>query len=590
MLVDAGLIGADQLAWARAARAEAGGTLGEHLVLAGHIADEALAELYQARLRVPRVSEEELAGIGPAVLRRIPADMAAELRVLPVAADGEQNLTVAMSDPSDQHAVDEVAFFTGCYVVRAVATQAQIAWGLAHYYGVMTPLWTGGQDPGGEAAEGGVPAAVLEEAPTGPSRARTVRQPVIDPDALELELELAPRSGEITAQAPPREPERLPAVVVEEIEEGDPERPILLERPARAPSGDGSDDGVVLLDQNMRRRRRTSRQTEPGIGRLGAVDSRRERGQDTDVSLGSPWGDGEREEEDAVSRSEESHSKPGSSSAQTRSASSTRARSAPVSVDDGWDLDDGWGPPGTTIPPAYLGATPKALEEEAPSGSIPLQVSDEGTGEVLAAENAEAAPVAAPDEDTAPVPAGAAEVAVTPVAVAAPEPVDPAVLAAELERSSNRLLETVRKLERAPSRDDVIDVLLDHLGGVCQRRAFFVIKGGALHPFKQQGAARPGVGTGALALSEPSTFGQVASSRLPYHGVVSPAAEAFVAGGLGSPPEGEAMVIPILLRGRAIALLYGDGIGGRVFDEHQMVLGRAAGQALERILVSQKST
>src|SRR5690606_17353181 len=196
MLVDAGLIGADQLAWARAAR----------------------AEVYQARLRVPRVSEEELAGIGPAVLRRIPADMAAELRVLPVAADGEQNLTVAMSDPSDQHAVDEVAFFTGCYVVRAVATQAQIAWGLAHYYGVMTPLWTGGQDPGGEAAEGGVPAAVLEEAPTGPSRARTVRQPVIDPDALELELELAPRSGEITAQAPPREPERLPAVVVEEIE------------------------------------------------------------------------------------------------------------------------------------------------------------------------------------------------------------------------------------------------------------------------------------------------------------------------------------------------------------------------------------
>ena len=42
------------------------------------------------------------------------------------------------------------------------------------------------------------------------------------------------------------------------------------------------------------------------------------------------------------------------------------------------------------------------------------------------------------------------------------------------------------------------------------------------------------------------------------------------------------------MRGRSIALLYGDGISGRVFDEHQMVLGRAAGQALERIVKAAK--
>src|SRR5207248_8731926 len=50
------------------------------------------------------------------------------------------NLTIAMSDPSDRHAVDEIAFFTGAYVVRAVATQMQIAWCLAHYYGHVTSL------------------------------------------------------------------------------------------------------------------------------------------------------------------------------------------------------------------------------------------------------------------------------------------------------------------------------------------------------------------------------------------------------------------------------------------------------------------
>src|SRR5262249_44228521 len=52
----------------------------------------------------------------------------------------DNNLTVAMSDPSDRHAVDEISFFTGAYVVRAVATQMQIAWCLAHYYGHVTDL------------------------------------------------------------------------------------------------------------------------------------------------------------------------------------------------------------------------------------------------------------------------------------------------------------------------------------------------------------------------------------------------------------------------------------------------------------------
>ena len=66
--------------------------------------------------------------------------VAIELRAIPVSLDSDNNLTVAMSDPSDRHAVDEIAFFTGSYVVRAVATQMQIAWCLAHYYGHITEL------------------------------------------------------------------------------------------------------------------------------------------------------------------------------------------------------------------------------------------------------------------------------------------------------------------------------------------------------------------------------------------------------------------------------------------------------------------
>jgi hypothetical protein len=140
LLVRSGLIQSDDLAAARSACADVGGTIGEHLVAAGVVGDEALTEFYRSRLLVPQVNPNNLARLAGPIVATIPSDMAVELRVVPVALDRDHNLTVAMSDPSDRHAVDEIAFFTGHYVVRAVATQMQIAWCLAHYYGHVTEL------------------------------------------------------------------------------------------------------------------------------------------------------------------------------------------------------------------------------------------------------------------------------------------------------------------------------------------------------------------------------------------------------------------------------------------------------------------
>jgi len=92
-----------------------------------------------------------------------------------------------------------------------------------------------------------------------------------------------------------------------------------------------------------------------------------------------------------------------------------------------------------------------------------------------------------------------------------------------------------------------------------------------------------------LPLDQPSTFGQVALSRIFYRGTLSPAALEFVERALGSAGKGEAVVVPVVVRGRPVGLLYGDGVTARLFDEHQVVLGRAAGQALERILATRAS-
>ncbi|MDB4954088.1 MAG: ral secretory system protein domain protein [Myxococcales bacterium] len=140
LLVRSGLVSASSLDEARARVESLGGTLGEQLVTGGAVGDDALTEFYKSRLLVPQVNPNTLARLPTKVIATIPQDMAIELRVIPVSIDKDNNLTVAMSDPSDRHAVDEIGFFTGAYVVRAVATQMQIAWCLAHYYGHVTAL------------------------------------------------------------------------------------------------------------------------------------------------------------------------------------------------------------------------------------------------------------------------------------------------------------------------------------------------------------------------------------------------------------------------------------------------------------------
>ena len=140
LLVRSGLVSSSALDEARAKLAEGGGTVGEQLVAAASGDRRCADRFYKQRLLVPQVHPNVLARLPAKVVAVIPSDMAIELRAIPVSIDPENNLTIAMGDPSDRRAVDQIAGFTGSYIVRAVATQMQIAWCLAHYYGHVTDL------------------------------------------------------------------------------------------------------------------------------------------------------------------------------------------------------------------------------------------------------------------------------------------------------------------------------------------------------------------------------------------------------------------------------------------------------------------
>ena len=193
LLVRSGLITPNALADARARMETSGGTIGEQLVVMAAIGDEALTDFYRSRLLVPQVNPNTLARLPIKVVAAIPSDMAIELRAIPVALDGENNLTVAMSDPADRNAVDEITWFTGAYVVRAVATQMQIAWCLAHYYGHVTQLGQKLMQSTGASAPVSPPVA-RQKGLTGKVEALRHKRIPASGQAINLER---PRSGEI---------------------------------------------------------------------------------------------------------------------------------------------------------------------------------------------------------------------------------------------------------------------------------------------------------------------------------------------------------------------------------------------------------
>jgi hypothetical protein len=136
LLLRSGVLRPDQVAQAASLRERDGGSFGESLVRLGFLDEESLAEFYHRRLMITRVPDHQLVNIPPKALALLPADMAAEFRVLPIDVDGEGAVTLAMADPTDNHAVDEVTFFIDKFIVRVVATETAIRDAIERHYGV----------------------------------------------------------------------------------------------------------------------------------------------------------------------------------------------------------------------------------------------------------------------------------------------------------------------------------------------------------------------------------------------------------------------------------------------------------------------
>jgi type IV pilus assembly protein PilB len=132
MLVKANLITPQQLDQALVQQKTSGGRIGSNLAKLGYISEEEVASFLSRQYGVPPADLSNVK-IDPAVIKLVPAELADKHLLIPLSRAGSV-LTVAMANPSDIFAIDDVRFMTGYNVKPMVAPESSIRNALNRYY------------------------------------------------------------------------------------------------------------------------------------------------------------------------------------------------------------------------------------------------------------------------------------------------------------------------------------------------------------------------------------------------------------------------------------------------------------------------
>jgi type IV pilus assembly protein PilB len=132
ILVRENLISPQQLREALEYQRESGGRLGSNLVKLGFLSDDVITAVLSRQYGVPSVNLD-LFQIESEVISLIPQETAQKYAVLPLSKVGA-TLTLAMADPTNVFAMDDIKFMTGLNVEPVVASEASVQSAVAKYY------------------------------------------------------------------------------------------------------------------------------------------------------------------------------------------------------------------------------------------------------------------------------------------------------------------------------------------------------------------------------------------------------------------------------------------------------------------------
>jgi type IV pilus assembly protein PilB len=133
VLLNSGKITAKQLQEALTYQREQGGRIGATLVKLGFLSERELVDFLSKHFKVPAIDLDGME-VDESVLKIIPPDIARKYTILPISKTGA-TVTMAMIDPTNVFAMDDVKFMTGYKVEPVVAAESSIRGAIDRYYG-----------------------------------------------------------------------------------------------------------------------------------------------------------------------------------------------------------------------------------------------------------------------------------------------------------------------------------------------------------------------------------------------------------------------------------------------------------------------
>ena len=132
LLVDRGLVTTEKLEKALTYQRDKGGLIGEILVELGYVKEEDIAQALTTQYGFPFLPLGNY-DINTEILNIIPPRVAKQYLLIPVDKIGN-NLTIAMSNPLNVQAVEDVELLSGCSVQIFVSTSSDVKKAIERYY------------------------------------------------------------------------------------------------------------------------------------------------------------------------------------------------------------------------------------------------------------------------------------------------------------------------------------------------------------------------------------------------------------------------------------------------------------------------
>ena len=133
ILLKENLISPDQLKQALEHQKSNGGRLGNSLVKLGFLSDDEVTAILSRQYGVPSINLGYFE-VDSSVIKLIPMETAMKYQILPLSRVGS-SLTVAMVDPTNVFAMDDIKFMTGFNIEPVVASETAITEAIKKHYG-----------------------------------------------------------------------------------------------------------------------------------------------------------------------------------------------------------------------------------------------------------------------------------------------------------------------------------------------------------------------------------------------------------------------------------------------------------------------